>query len=149
MVAPTADDRVVLRRQYQASPELVYDAWTQPEQMKQWFAPSDDCSNPFIEVDLREGGEYRIGFRSAEGEDAVVGGKYLIVQPPQKLSFTWQWESPHEFEQHETLVTVEFLGRDGGTELVLTHERFPNEKMLGLHDQGWNGTLDRLAKAVE
>ena len=148
MVAPSETDRLVLRRTLAAPPATVFEFWTTPDHMKEWFAPSDTYTNPFIEVDLREGGTYRIAFLSEDGQQAVVGGRYVTVDPPEKLAFTWQWESPHEFEGHETLVTVEFLACEAGTELVLTHERFPNDAMRSLHSQGWAGTLDRLVLAV-
>ena len=148
MVAPSTQDRLVLRRKLAAQPETVFMVWTQPEHMKRWFAPSEKYTNPFIEVDLRVGGKSRIGFRSVDGHTSVVGGEYRTVDPPNKLEFTWQWETPHEFDEHETLVTVEFLACDEGTELVLAHKRFPNEAMLGLHNQGWDGTLDRMVRTV-
>lgn len=117
--------------------------------MKRWFAPSDKYTNPFIEVDLRVGGRFRIGFLSDEGHKAVVAGEYLTVDPPVKLAFTWKWEPPHEFQDHETLVTVEFHECAEGMELVLIHERFPNDPMRSLHENGWAGTLDRLERAVQ
>ena len=46
----------------------------------------------------------------------------------------------------ETLVTVEFLDRGEETEVVLTHELFPNAEICEQHNQGWNGCLDRLTQ---
>ncbi len=60
--------------------------------------------------------------------------------------YTWRWEA--EPELGETLVTVEFLDREGSTEVVLTHEFLPTEKARGDHKKGWHGCLDRLARAV-
>jgi uncharacterized protein YndB with AHSA1/START domain len=148
MISSTSHQKLVLRRKLSAPPATVFDVWTTPDHIKKWFAPSDDYTNPFVEVDPREGGAYRIAFQSLDGELAVVGGSYVTVQPPKKLVFTWRWESPHEFESHETLVTVDIVESDGGAELVLTHERFPAGPMREKHEFGWSGALDRLVKVV-
>ena len=46
----------------------------------------------------------------------------------------------------ETLVTVDFLDRNGFTEVQITHDRFPNTDVRDRHDHGWNGCLDKLEK---
>lgn len=148
MVAPAMGERLVLRRTLAAPPETVFDVWTQPDHMKRWLAPSDEFTNPFVEVELRVGGTYRIAFQSEDGHLSVVGGKYVALERPNKIAFTWRWEPPHEFETHETLVTVEIAPCDEGAELTLTHERFPLAEMLEKHNAGWSGALDRLVRAV-
>jgi len=44
-----------IKRTYQASRETVFEAWTNPETLKQWFGPTDDFKTPEAEVDLRVG----------------------------------------------------------------------------------------------
>jgi len=51
-------------------------------------------------------------------------------------------------EEGETLVTVEFLDRGGRTDVVLIHERFPNEAVRDRHESGWAGCLAKLATVV-
>ena len=60
------------------------------------------------------------------------------MDPPRTLSFTWGWE-PHKPGWPETQVTLDFLPRESGTELVLTHERFRSEPDKNSHAQGWEG----------
>ena len=55
-----------------------------------------------------------------------VSGQYCRVDAPRTLSFTWAWE-PYQPGWPETQVTVEFRPEGGGTDLVLTHERFRDE----------------------
>lgn len=148
MVAPETVDRLVLRRQLDAPPAVVFKVWTEPDHMRNWFGPSPEFTNPFIEVDLRQGGRYRIAFLAPDGVQNVVGGEFLHVEPPKKLVYTWQWEPPNEHAGHETQVTVEFLPRGGGTELVLTHDRIPDQAMRQSHEKGWSGALDRLPTEV-
>jgi uncharacterized protein YndB with AHSA1/START domain len=139
--------RLDLKRFFRASREAVYQAWTRPDLIKQWFAPGP-MTTPLAEVDLRVGGGYRIQMRKPDGETHTTTGVYKEIVPNQRLVFTWGWEGPDRFE---TLVTVEFLEKDGGTELVLTHERFADTGSRDMHREGWEGCLAslerRLAKA--
>lgn len=136
-----------LTRTYSAPREEVFRAWTEPEALKRWFAPSDEFSTPIAEVDLRVGGAYRIGMKPPDQEDMfIVVGTYREVQPPERLVFTWSWEEG--MDVGETLVTVEFRDLGGSTEVVLTHELFPNEQARDKHNEGWSGCLKRLEKIL-
>ena len=134
-----------LKRTLAASREKVFRAWTDPEALKRWWGP-EGFSTPTVEIDLRVGGKYRIAMRSPHGDTYQLVGTYREVRPPEKLVYTWAWEA--EPEQGETLVTVEFLDRGDSTEVVLTHELFPSEKVRDEHSKGWTGSLDRLPQAL-
>ena len=134
-----------LRRSFPAPPERVFRAWTTPAEMKQWTAPGD-MTTPLAEVDLRPGGKYRIHRRAPDGAEHRLIGVYRVVDFPKRLVYTWRWES--EPDAPETLVTVEFVDRGGTTDLVLTHELFPNEESKGKHEHGWTGCFDKLARVV-
>ncbi len=134
-----------LKRRFAAPREKVFRAWTDPEALKQWWGPPG-YESPNAKVDLRAGGRYRLAMRKLpDGEVFYLSGTYREVQPPVRLVFTWAWESP-EMDMGETLVTVEFLDRGEETEVVLTHELFPNAEICEQHNQGWNGCLDRLTQ---
>jgi uncharacterized protein YndB with AHSA1/START domain len=49
-----------------------------------------------------------------------------------------------EDRMRETLITVEFIPVDGGTEVVMTHDFFPTEKLASDHTHGWTSCLNRL-----
>jgi uncharacterized protein YndB with AHSA1/START domain len=98
------------------------------------------------DVDVRVGGRYRFAMRSPDGEEHRVSGIYREVVPNRKLVFTWAWQSTPE---RESLVTVTLKpAADGGTDLTLTHEQFFDEAARDRHEQGWTGSLDRLARTV-
>ena len=137
--------RLQVRRIYQAPVAAVYAAWTEPEQVSQWMAPSDDFGRTEATIDLRVGGHYRIVMHGPDGEVHRVGGVYREVVPNRKLVYTWAWESTPE---RESIVTIEFRPSGQGTELVLTHERFADTEARDKHQQGWNGCLDQLARYV-
>ena len=81
-----------IRRYYHASRERVFRAWTNPEQLKQWFAVAEGFTTPIADVDLKVGGRYRLGMQPP-GDDGVLiaGGVYQQISPPEKLVFTWRW----------------------------------------------------------
>ena len=135
------DTRLVIRRTYGAPVARVWDAWTKPEEMKRWMGPADSTREPDITAELRVGGRYRIVMYTAAGETHRVSGAYRDIVPQRKLVYTWAWESTPE---RESLVTVEFHAKDGGTELLLTHERFFDRDARDRHGQGWGVCLDRL-----
>jgi uncharacterized protein YndB with AHSA1/START domain len=70
----------------------VFHAWTDPEQLKKWFAVADGFTTPIADVDLRIGGRYRLGMQPPGNEPVlIVGGVYREIISPEKLVFTWRW----------------------------------------------------------
>ena len=143
MVTPASSLQVTLRRLYRKSPAETFKAWTDPEELKRWWGPPG-YDAPSIEVDLRVGGRYRFAMRKlADGRTTIVTGVYQEIVPGVRLVFTWNWEVGPPFGSN-TLVTVEFREAEGGTELVLIHERFDSEQARDEHTKGWNGCLEKL-----
>jgi uncharacterized protein YndB with AHSA1/START domain len=115
----------------------VYEAWTDPEGLREWMRPGDVISAEAT-LDVRVGGSFRITMRSKERVHEHVG-TYQIVEPPAKLSFTWSGlDNPNEI----TLVTVEFIPQGAESELVITHERFTKADIAQRYEMGW-GTIAR------
>ena len=132
-----------IRRSYKAPSAAVYEAFTDPEKMKYWMAPSDDFGETDVALDLKPGGRYRIVFRAPDGELHKLSGVYQEIVPGKKLVYTWAWDSTPE---RESLVTVEFRPAGDGTEVLLTHQRFADSEARDKHQHGWNGCLDRLSR---
>lgn len=132
-----------LTRLIQAESEKVFDAWTQPQHLNLWSAP--EGMDVDAEVDLRVGGRYRLRMRGSDGGEFNAVGEYLEIDRPNRLRYTWSWEEEGN-DYYETVVTVEFHDRDGATEVVLVHERFPDADIAGKHTEGWTSCLDRLEK---
>jgi uncharacterized protein YndB with AHSA1/START domain len=142
--------RAVTKRRVAAPRERVFQAWTKAEHLRRWFFPSiNGEAVPHAEVDLRVGGRYRITMHAPDGDiRAMVGGTYHEVHPPEKLVFSWAWEAPQP-DSAETLVTVELHDVQGGTEIIITHERFPAQTGEEEHTIGWNCALERFVLLIE
>jgi uncharacterized protein YndB with AHSA1/START domain len=137
-----------LERTFDAAREDVFDAWTNPEVLRRWWAAGADWETPAADVDLREGGRYRLSMRNpASDETHVVVGEYREIQRPGRLVYTWSWEGPSP-EADETVVTVEFHDRDGATDVVLVHEGFSSDQSRDAHDHGWVNVLENLKSRV-
>lgn len=145
-ISRTPETIVRLEREVPAPAEQVYSAWTDPDEMTNWLAPTDEFTTPIAEVDLKPGGGYRIGMQPPnEAEPRIVAGEYCRIDFPNTLSFTWAWRSPRA-DVHETQVTLEFQPRGNSTNVILTHERFRDEELRKSHSEGWTGCLARLAR---
>jgi uncharacterized protein YndB with AHSA1/START domain len=107
----------------------------------QWFGPGDTRCADHVELDVREGGRYRIRFHTEDGEEHDVSGVYRQVVENRRLSFTWAWKSTPE---RVSLVTIELEPCDGGTELDFVHERFFDQQARDNHARGWAGCFAKL-----
>lgn len=134
---------LVIRRTFKASRERVFAAWTNPETIRQFMSPGDVKVGD-VELDVRTGGKYRIVMVHADGELLPVRGVYKEVRSPERLVMTWTWEEDDPSEEHETLLTLDFLDSQGDTELVLTHEKLRNEESRASHEHGWTEILEKL-----
>ena len=134
---------LVVSRTYPASVERVFKAWTDANQLGQWFAPSDDYTTK-ANVDLRVGHEYRIAITHKGGNVHNVVGTYRLIEPPRKLIYTWRWEGAPT----DTLVTVDFIPEGDATKVTITHEQFLSTEDRDRHNEGWKGCVERLDRKL-
>ena len=133
---------LVVRRTIRATPDRLFDAWTDPKQLAQWWGPEDVVCTQ-AEVDARPGGAYRIANRLPDGSILWISGLFEVVERPKGLVFSWQVEGTNSRVEQ---VTVEFTAIDRGTEVVVTHERIGDEKTRERHAYGWQGCLEGLSR---
>ena len=150
----SANRELMLTRLINAPREKVYRAWTDPELLKQWFAPLP-YTTPVADLDVRPGGANFIVMRGPDGKDMPNRGVYLEVVPNERLVFTdayvKAWE-PSEKPFMTAILTFEDAG--GGKTKYTALVRHPtvadremHEKM-GFH-KGWGQCTDQLAALVE
>lgn len=91
----TKDRELILTKIIQAPREKVYRAWTEPELLKQWFAPLP-YTVPHAEMDVRTGGSSLIVMKGPDGDEIPCTGIYLEVVPNERLvttdAYTKTWE---------------------------------------------------------
>lgn len=151
LAAQTASEVVQLSRHYNANIEQVFAAWSNPEALGQWFGPSSHTCK-IEKFDFRTGGEYQIrmiptgedsdcGGDSAQ--DSVCAGQFVEINEPNRIAMTFTWIE-NGGDIGNTLLTVELKNRGKGTDVVLIHEKLPNEAMRQAHASGWEGSLESL-----
>jgi uncharacterized protein YndB with AHSA1/START domain len=151
--AHTPSDRdLVLTRLIDAPREKLFRAWTDPELLKQWFAPLP-YTTPTAELDVRTGGSNFIVMRGPDGADMPNRGVYLEVVPNERIVFTNAYTKAWEPSEKPFMTVVLTFEDEGGktryTALVrhwTVADREAHEKM-GFH-KGWGQCADQLEALV-
>ncbi|MBI3705061.1 MAG: SRPBCC domain-containing protein [Rhizobiales bacterium] len=133
---------LTIKRRFNAAPEKVFAAWTDPEKIKRWMSPGE-AKMLSAENDARAGGRFRWVMQAPDGEKHDVSGVYREVIPNEKLVFTWAWISTPE---RESLVTLTFKRDGDGTLFTMVHEQFFDETARDRHQHGWSGAMEKLEK---
>lgn len=133
---------IEIRRTFKAPRASVFDAWTKPEALRQWFGPAG-MTVPEANVDLREGGRYRIVIIDTDGDPNIAVGTYTTVRRPERLAYSWAWEENGN-PGPQTQITIDFLERGDETEMVFKHEGFATVESREGHLGGWTTTFDKL-----
>jgi uncharacterized protein YndB with AHSA1/START domain len=147
-----ADRELVLSRIIDAPPHKVYRAWTDPELLKQWFAPAP-FTTPLAELDVRPGGANLIVMRSADGTEFPNRGVYLEVVPNERLVFTDAYTEAWQPSAKPFMTVILTFDDEGGRTRYTARvrhwtaeDRVTHENM-GFH-KGWGQCADQLAALV-
>jgi len=133
--------KVESAKSFPVSVNQLYKAWTDPEQLKQWWKP---MGNSLKEVtnDLKKGGTVRYIF---DNDKLIIAGEYLEVAENEKLVYTWNWELPNDAVRNAAYqLTVNFTGQGDSSEIKVLQENFENEEAMLPHQEGWNKGLTEL-----
>jgi uncharacterized protein YndB with AHSA1/START domain len=137
---------LVIKRTFDAPRELVWKAWTEPERAEQWLGPRLFSTYDFS-MDVRAGGDWHFRMRSADEEYGARGVVREAIEP-ERLVFTWTWDSEHTMAGRETLVVIEFAERGGRTEMTFRQHVFESVAERDGHNIGWSESFDKLAEFV-
>ena len=137
--------QIEITRVYDAPRELVWRAWTEPEELVQWWGPPG-WSTPLesVTMDVRPGGELRLTSVSDEGVEMPVAGVYREVVEQELLVL----DEPAEQAWHEgseSVVTFTDLG-GGRTEVVIRAMIQTTDEMRQNAERGMRATFDRLGE---
>jgi uncharacterized protein YndB with AHSA1/START domain len=145
LVTEPADRVLKIERVFDAPRDLVFKAWTEPEQMAKWFGPRG-FSSTVVKNDLRPGGQNRIHMVSAD-DDTFFQGVFREIDPPKRLVIAMTWaDAQGNPTSPETTLTLLFDDLGGKTRLTLHHAIFESTTARDQHQRGWNSSLDRLAE---
>lgn len=128
-----------LSRVFNADQQTLFQAFTDPAILVRWWGP-EGVTIPECHIDLQVGGRWRTCMQGANCEHNCVGGVYKEISPPDKLAFTWAWDTP-DGPGTETLITLEFRDHPEGCEMLFTQEGFADGEIRDRHDMGWNSSF--------
>lgn len=123
----------------------LYKAWTTPEDLKQWWKPSESHLKT-VELDVKEGGKFKYEFEGRDGETSVViTGEYQEVKENEKLIYSWNWSVPaNVIKPSEHVLTILFTGNGDGSTLKVTQENFLDDESINPHQESWEKALNDL-----
>ncbi len=122
-VTTPSDQEIRLTRLFNAPRQLVFEAMTRPEHVRQWWGRlGEGYSVPVCEIDFRVGGAWRMVNRHPHG-DAAFHGEYREIDAPGRVVFTEIFE---QFPDTVSVVTAELLEENGKTRLITT-VRYPSQ----------------------
>ena len=160
--ATSPERTLVIERIFDAPRELVWKAWTDPEQAMRWWGPKGFAS-PSCEIDFRVGGKTLFAMQSPEfndGRPIWSTGVYREIVPLERIVTTDSFADADgnvvpathygmtEDFPLEMLVTVTFEDLGGKTKMTLRHEGLPASDKDGA-GVGWNESFDKLAEALK
>lgn len=149
LVENAADREIVLTRVFEAPRRMVWEAWTNPDQIRLWWGPKGFTST--IEVmDVRVGGVWRLVMHGPDGTDYPNESIFTAVVPYELLAYTMTGGRKGEpAVQMEKIATFE--EEAGGTRVTLrimfasAEARDRNVREYG-SIEGGKQTLERLAE---
>lgn len=132
---------VFIERYFDADPQQLFTAWTEPEWIKLWLFKSDSSNISSVDIDLQGGGTFSIVEQTATGQLIDHFGIYQRIVRPQRLSFTLQ--VPHHFTGS---TTIEVNINPEGDGSVLTFKQTGiDPKIVG---NAWQKMFDHLDKVL-
>ncbi|MET1412509.1 SRPBCC domain-containing protein [Roseibium sp. HPY-6] len=138
------DLSVVVSRVFNAPAERVFEAWLNPETLAKFMTPGPGMTVPKATTDPTVGGRFEIIMQAGD-QHIPHAGTYKEISRHSRLAFTW--ESP--FSEPDSLVTLDFEKVEGGTQLTLTHVKFPSLESRDNHEGGWTRILQCLGPVAE
>jgi uncharacterized protein YndB with AHSA1/START domain len=147
MPVAAADQQVLITRIFDAPRELVFMAWTDPDQVAAWYGPAHfDTPRDRIHIDLRVGGRYELTMvrRDGAGEFAI---SYEIVELVEPELIVLRSNPMPEVGMHEPTITrVEFINHGTKTRMTLSDGPYPAGRDHA--KAGWTAAFDNLAALV-
>ncbi|WP_345950813.1 SRPBCC family protein [Mucilaginibacter sp. PAMB04274] len=125
--------------------QVLYKAWVTPEDLKQWWHPSENHLQN-VELDIQEGGQFKYEFMGKDEQPSLtITGDYKEVKENEKLVYSWNWTVPTaEFKPSEHLLSIMFVSEGEGSRIKVVQENFQSEESINPHQEGWEKALNDL-----
>jgi uncharacterized protein YndB with AHSA1/START domain len=142
-VTAQGDREIITERVFEAPRERVFQAFIDPELIPRWWGRRQDTTT-VDKMDVREGGDWRFVTEAPDGSHAFRG-TYRVIEAPEKLEQTFEWEGMPGHVVVETATFEDLGGRTRVRTRSLFHTTEERDGMLASGmEQGMNETYERL-----
>jgi uncharacterized protein YndB with AHSA1/START domain len=132
-----------ITRVVDAPRDAAFKIWTTPRHLARWWGPKDFTAS-IERLEFREGGAYRHSIHMGDHHYAM-SGVYREIVVPERIAFTFAWDSAAGEPGDETLITVTFDEVAGNkTRVAFRQAPFDNVESRDSHEGGWGQCLDRM-----
>jgi len=141
-------DPIIIEGYFAATPEKVFQAWTDSDIVMKWFGPAPNSLHS-AKIDLRPGGAWQ--FLKSKDQEKSVGfeGEYLDIQPGERLVFTWfkiiLYANGERESTPKSQVEIIFTAKGNGTNVRLSHSAVQNEEMRRGFAGGWEFAFNTMS----
>ncbi len=145
--AAATDQEVLITRIFDAPRERVFRAWTDPDEVAEWYGPAQfDTPREKIHIELRVGGRYELTMvQRSNGAEFPAG--YDIVELVEPELLVLRSDPMPEYGMPEPVITrVEFHDHGDKTRMTLSDGPYPTNR--GHAEAGWSAAFDKLASFV-
>lgn len=147
-LVPPGKQEIIITREFDAPPALVFKAFTDPDLIPKWWGPAS-MTTTVDYMDAISGGSWRFVQHDAAGNEYAFHGVYHDVLAPERLVYTFEWEG---LPGHALLETVIFEGAGGKTKITDTSVFQTVEDRDGMVANGMEGGategMDRMAELL-
>jgi uncharacterized protein YndB with AHSA1/START domain len=151
-----AERSITITRHFKAPRDLVWQVWTDPKHIKEWFGP-EHFTNPLVEGETKVGSIMHITMHGPAGtdfdRDLPCTLLFREVVPGSKLVFENEPVAPDGSRIMEALTTVTFTDENGGTRMVMeSTAKALVEYTVGYlngMEQGWSGSFEKMKRLLE
>ena len=141
---------VSIIREFNASPEHVWRAWTDPAHFAQWFGPQG-YSGVVDHMDVRKGGTFRFGMKGPDGNVIWSRGSYHEVKPFERLVYHEHEDGSDPSGTQPTwhlVISLTFEAIPKGTRMTMEQLGWPNEEWRSMAEGIWSQAFAKLAASL-
>lgn len=148
-----------INRTFNVSPDILFEAFLDAEQVQQWWGP-EGFTSPSFQADPKVGGTYLGCMKSPEGQEIWSTGTFIEIDPVRTIRYTdcfadakgqvvpsTHYGMNDDFPL-ECIVELSFAPEGESTRLMLKHYGIPHEEIQEC-TTGWSQSLDKLERMME
>lgn len=141
-------DRVLeMTEVFNTTPKRLFKAWTNEKDFAAWYGP-EGFEVTYCKLDLRVGGNWRVGISSSDGKEYWMEGKYIEIIEGEKLVFTFGDGSVNKNPELETIVTITFSKLGNQTIMNFNQSVFLTIRDRDSHFGGWASAFNCLRNHI-